>query len=518
MNELLKLFLYIIGTGLPCYLFFILMYIILKKISPNGDISKRFYNNISDKDEPKYFNAVDNFMSLIYSNIMLYMVAIVLSLTIIIIIIGIQNVPVIVYILSDAALRFQKYFIETVLTIILASVGSIAIFSSLNKDYYVFFTSKDIIEIFKVKNNIIAVFIYYISCTCLTMVYYFCHYAIVDEKQLGLGKLFSFASFAIFAAFTLFYIGRLLYSILTFLLSDNAEHRVLSLLYKKIYIKRIPSLHIQETSHMDNSLYYLLTNFEAFKMDDKKISFISFINEYNNFPKKIKIKNICITTVKCAIFNLLLAVIIRVSFVQKGVDFIGLGLGKEISLSIAFSILLNAVTCYFLYKSPLNQILIYLNMWACGFRIEDGDRTYYSSTSHNYITKKKYNKYFIKLYNILSAFKDILSTNEKNAEYCLHKIINGINDGYGDYLLYIVSLFLYSQNYKLNGNEMWELKQYIEKNNIDWRIVTHNAAAVIEDIERKDLENEVNIFLNGVKNAKYRIKINKYKSKTFAIY
>ncbi|MGN0519449.1 MAG: hypothetical protein ACI4LB_01795 [Candidatus Fimenecus sp.] len=511
MNELLKLFLYIIGTGLPCYLFFILMYIILKKISPNGDISKRFYNNISDKDEPKYLNVIDSFMSWMYPNIMLYMVGIVLAFTIIIIIIDMQNVPVMVYILSDAALRFQKYFIETVLTIILASVGSIAIFSSLNKDYYVFFTSKDIIEIFKVKNNILSIFIYYISCTFSTMVYYFCHYVIDDEKKLGLGKLFSFATFAVFAVFTLFYIGRLLRSILTFLLSDDAEHRVLSLLYKKIHTKRIPGLHIQEASHMDNSLHHLLSNLNISKMNDVKISFVSFINEYSNFPKNLKIKNMCITTAVCTIFNLLFAMIIRTLLLQKGLDFIGIGLGREISLSIAFSILLNAVTCCFLYKTPLNQILIHLNMWAWGFRIEDGDETYYSSTSHNHITKKKYNNYFIKLYNILSAFKDILSTNEKNAIYCLQKIIEGINYGYGDYLLYIVSLFLYSEKYKLNRKELSALKQYIENNNIDWQVVRHNTIAIIEDIERKNLESEVNAFIDRIKNSNLRTKVKKCK-------
>lgn len=111
------------------------------------------------------------------------------------------------------------------------------------------------------------------------------------------------------------------------------------------------------------------------------------------------------------------------------------------------------------------------------------------------------------LYNILCAFKDILSTNEKSSEYCLHKIINGINRGYGDYLLYIIILFLYSQEYQLSSNEAFALKQYIKNNNIDWQIAIHNANAIVEDIERKNMTNEVDAFMERIKNSKQRVKV-----------
>lgn len=507
--KILRLFLYIMGTSLPCYLFFILMYFILKKISPNGDISKRFYDNTGSHRETKLLHAVDNFMNLIYKNIMLYMINILFALVFILIIIETQSVPLINYIMSDAALRFQKYLIDALLTIIIAVIGSVAIFSSLNKDYYVFFTSKDIINIFKAKENIASTFLYYISCTLSVMVYYFCHYIIEDEEKRVLIKLFFFIFFSVFALITLYYIGKLLVSIMTFLLSDKAEHKSLNLLHKKIYNKCIPNLHIQKVSEMDSSIHYLLSNLNELKICNEKISFVSFLDDFEFFPCKIKHKNLCKTTGVCIIFNLISAIIIRVQFLRSTFDFIWTDLGTRIILSVTFAILFNAVVCYLLYKTPLSQIFIHLNMWTWGFRVEKESEKYYSSIYRNRITKKEYDNYFIKLYSILCAFKDILTTNEKNALYCLHKIISGINCGYGDYLLYIVSLFLYSEKYKLKGNELLALKQYIEENNIDWQLATHNLSAIIEDIERKNPEHEVYTFMEQVKNSKLKVKIKK---------
>lgn len=485
------------------------MYFILKKISPNGDISKRFYDNTSSHRETKLLHVVDNFMNLIYKNIILYMIIIFFVVVIVVLIIEWSNVPVIEYILSDAALRFQKYSIETLLTIIIALIGSVAIFSSLNKDYYVFFTSKDIINIFKAKENIVSTFLYYISCTLSVMVYYFCHYIIEDEEKRVFIKLFFFIFFSIFALMTLYYIGRLLVSIMTFLFSDKAEHKSLNLLHKKIYNKCIPNLHIQKVSEMDSSINYLLSNLSVLKIYNEKVSFISFFNDFKNFPKKIKKKILCKTTFVFIEFNLIIALIIRSLFSQKEIDFINMDLEKEIVLSIIFSVLLNTVGCLILYKMPLNQLFIHLNMWTWGFRVEKEDEKHYSSIYRNRITKKEYDNYFIKLYSILCAFKDILTTNEKNALYCLHKIISGINCGYGDYLLYIVSLFLYSEKYKLKGNELLALKQYIEENNIDWQLATHNLSAIIEDLERRNPENEVYTFMEQVKNSKLKVKIKK---------
>lgn len=507
IGKILELFLYIVGTSLPCYLFFIVMYFILKRTSPNGDISKRFYNNTSSQWEEKIFNIVDIYMNLIHKNIAFIIVNIFLALILILIIIGIRYEPLITYIISDAALRFQKYLIESLLTIIIAVIGSVAIFSSLNKNYYVLFASKDIINIFKIKENIISIFIHYISCTLSVIIYYFCNYLIEDAEKTVLIKLCFFASSSVFALTTLYYTGRLLISIMTFLLSDKAEHKSLNLLYKNIYNKNTPNINIQEVSEMDSSINYLLSNLNVLRMSNEKISFISFSKEFNNFPKEIKNKNLRKTTAAIIMFNLIIAVMIRSLFSQNGHNFIEMAFGTEIGLSVIFSIFFNIVVCFILYKTRLNQIFIHLNMWAWGFKIENGNEKYYSSVCRNSITKKEYDNYFKMLYNILCAFKDILSTNEKSSEYCLHKIINGINRGYGDYLLYIIILFLYSQEYQLSSNEAFALKQYIKNNNIDWQIAIHNANAIVEDIERKNMTNEVDAFMERIKNSKQRVKV-----------
>ena len=56
-------------------------------------------------------------------------------------------------------------------------------------------------------------------------------------------------------------------------------------------------------------------------------------------------------------FNLIIALIIRMMFLRKGIDFIEIDLGAEISLSVIFSIFFNTVVCLLLYKTHLKQII-----------------------------------------------------------------------------------------------------------------------------------------------------------------
>lgn len=511
IGEILKLFLYIAGTSLPCYLFFVVMYFILQKTSPDGNISKRFYSNTNSQREEKILNIVDIFMNFIHKNIAFFLIIILLAFISISIIIGIRNETLIAYIISDAALHFQKYLIESLLTIIIAVVSLVAIFSSLNKNYYIFFRSKNIINIFKVKENITSIFFHYTNCTLSVIAYYFCNYLIKNAEKTVLIKLLLFSLSSVFALTTIYYTGRLFIFIMTFLFSDKAEHKSLNLLYKNIYDKSIPTINIQEESEIDGSINYLLSNFNALRLSNEKISFIPFLKEFDNFPQKIKNKNLYKTTVTVIILNFIIAVIIRSLSLQNGHNFIKIAFGTEIGLSVIFSIFFNIVVCHALYKTHLNQIFIHLNMWAWGFKIEKENKKYYSSIYRSSITKKEYDDYLKTLYNVLCAFKDILSTNENNSEYCLQKIINGINCGYGDYLLYIISMFLYNKKYKLGSNEIFALKQYINNNNIDWQIAMHNANAIIEDLERKDVSNEVYVFMEQIKNSKQKVKAKKYK-------
>lgn len=492
--EYLLNFGYVFLTSLPYYTFFIIMYFILKKTSSDKDISKRFYNSINSEKENKFLNFLEIVMNYICNNALVFCMAIIIVATISVLFYELDNKSIFEYMISAAALRLQKYIFESLLTIVIAVVGSVAIFSSLDKKYYLIFSSKDIIKSLKIKENIITIFLFYFICIISISLYYTYYYIFDNIDGFNFVKVFLFCVTIVSSFIIFIWILKLFYSVMKFIFSNKTENKLLETLHYNIRNEKSSSLYISDEyeTRIKCNLDYLFSIINKnFKIKNEKIYFVSFLKEYNNFDKKLKRKLFLNTYILAIIFNL-----ICTFYIYKY-------LKSEISIPfiIIYSIILNLVICCALYKTNIRNVLVHIQMWSWGFLIEKDDINYYSSTLKNNITNKNYDEYFKNLYNIICLFKDVLSSNKSYSKYCLREIIKFVNDDYSDYILYAVCVYLYYKKYGKEKTLLLQLKEFIISNGIEWDLLEINITALINDIFRYDSSNDVKKFIYSVKNS-----------------
>lgn len=496
---------YVILTSLPYYLFFIIMYSVLKKTSPNGNIAKRFYKNKSSKKENKLLNTLEFIMNYICKNALIFSFIIFIVIILSVLFYGLDNnKPINAYMTSAEALRLQKYLCENLLTIVIAVVSSVAIFSSLDKKYYLIFSSKDIIKALNIKEDIITILLLYFMCIISTSIYYIFYYIDIDIKESIFVKVFLFCLTMVSSITIVIWIFKLFYSTMKFLFSDKTEYKLLDSLHNNIWVEKSPDIYLSSEykSKIKFNMDYLLSKFDnQFKISNEKILFIDFLKEYDNFDKKIKQKIFNKSYIVAIAFNLFFAFLIKTYFDLKMFRI----------FIMAVSIILNLLICLVLYKTDFKNIFIHIQIWCWGFLIKKDNIKYYVSISKNNITNKKYGEYFKNLFNIVCLFKRILLSNKKCARYCLNNIIDYISNNHFDYILYAVCLYLYCNKYGKDKTQLLKLKEFIMQNDIKWDILELNLIALINYIYRCDSNKEVEEFICSIKNADkiISIKLNK---------
>lgn len=485
---------YVFLTSVPYYMFFIIMYFILKKLSPNKDIAKRFYNPINSEKENKVFNILEIMMNFIWNNVFVLCIAIIIVAIISVLIYNSNNNYVMEYTISAAALRLQKYIFESLLTIVIAVVGSVAIFSSLDKKYYLIFSSKDVIKSLKIKENIITILLFYFICVISISLYYTFYYIFNTIDAFDFVKVFLFCITIVSSIVILIWILKLFYSVMKFIFSNKTESKLLKTLHYDIHEEKSLNLYMSEEykTRIKWNLDYLFSIMNKnFKISNEKIYFVTFLKEYDNFDKKLKRKLFRNIYTGAIVFNFIFTVYIYKYFELK----------VSVILMIVYSLILNLVACFILYKTDIRYIFVHIQMWSWGFLIEKNNVKYYSSTSKNNITNKNYDEYFTNLYNVISLFKDVLLSNKNYAKYCLREIIKFVNDDYSDYILYAVCVYLYYKKYGKEKTLLLQLKEFIISNGIEWDLLEINITALINDIYRYDSSNDVKRFIYSVKNS-----------------
>lgn len=306
IREYLLNFGYVFLTSLPYYTFFVIMYFILRKISPNKDISKRFYNPINSENENKFLNFLEIIMNYICNNALVFCIVIIIVATISVLFYELDNKSILEYMISSAALRLQKYIFESLLTIVIAVVGSVAIFSSLDKKYYLIFSSKDIVKSLKIKEDIITILIFYFMCITSISFYYIFYYIFNNIDNFDFVKTFLFCVTIISSITILIWILKLFYSIMKFIFSNKTEYKLLDSLHNNIWDEKSSNLYISDEyeSRIKFNLNYLLSKFNnQFKISNEKIYFIDFLKEYDNFDKKSKHKLFANIYILAIMFN-----------------------------------------------------------------------------------------------------------------------------------------------------------------------------------------------------------------------
>ncbi|MCH5314452.1 MAG: hypothetical protein J1E81_00960 [Eubacterium sp.] len=477
-------------SNLPFYGFIIFMYFLLKKLSPKGNISSRFFTAINTENENKIFKISEFLMNYILNNIAIFCFIFIVSATVVVFY---DNILIYSFMCSSSALRLQHYLMESLLTIILATFGLIAVFSSLNKQYYLFFSSKDIIDALKIKECIFSTSIIYFLCVISVSMYYACYYLIDSKYNTDIFKVFFFTISIISAIVVVFYVLKMFYSIIKFLFSKKTEYKLLDSLHLDVH-EKLYNITIQNEQEIYDGLDYLfIKNSKHKHITKEKISFISFIDNSNSFTEDIKNKLVRNTFLWSFIISFLLICFnYKKDFQQSAII---------ILVAIALSSLVNFVICKSLYKTKLKDIIIHIHMWSWGFLITIENEKYYSATTKSKITNSTYDEYFKSIYNIISFYRKVLSFNKEYASKSLNYILNKFDNGECDYLLLSICMFLYYKNYDINKKELVSLKKYIENMGVGYELLRNNLSAIITDIFRNDLTSDIDSFVQLIKNS-----------------
>ena len=472
----------LIVTSLLYYGFYILIYKLLKRNSPDGNISKGTYEQRKATTPSRVEKIFDRF-DIIYRISLTALFVILISCFFVIPLEEIRPASIWSYIISSDALRFQRYLIEHFFTLIIAILGSVAVFSSINKKKYIFFDIKDVIDVLKIKENIFSLLIYYIFCLLSVMTHYICHYIFSDDIFSNTIKALCFICTIWFSLIVILILIKLFIATINFLLSNYTEQKILDSLYKKIHYGKCLNVSNSDEREINNSFDYLFQNLKPF---DKhiKLSFISYVDNYKTFSNWKRFTIFAFTSLIGVCFNLLCVFF----FILKNPVFL-----PSFGTIIVVSVLLNIFGCFVLSLLDSYKIAVQSVLGSWGMMITDKNHKEFFLTCCDSKRNKKYTPYFNKIYNVIYLFKSILDTKIKSSEEYLMKIQKK-----DDWILYSVCMFLYHKKHPRKKNILKDYCTYIKKEKVKIDILKGNLIAVISDIERYDCENDVNKFINTV--------------------
>lgn len=479
---------------LPTYIFFFILYTIIKRKSQDGTL-KTYYFDI-DKDNNYNFDNIDQLMNRIMPKLLSLIFAFAFSFYISSFIREQVAGNLLKYLISAEALRLLKYMLEGLTTITLAVIGLIAVFSSLNKNYYIFFSTQEMFKSWKVKEKIESIAFYFVLTLLGIISYYIYYYIFTNTEIIKILMITSFIFTLIASMALILNLYQLLKVILKFLLINKCEFALLEKLHFRVHNIKRPyneKLNINNFPEIESNLNYLLSKYTWNLKTNKinKIEYVFFPDEYKLLSTGMKIRNY-LQSLMYPLFG---------TFIMNAFAYSIFNLEINIITMFLITIIFNFIILTVIYNlDGFRDMFIFINMDSFGFKIKQNNHIIYFSTIKKSFTLKNYNNYIKSLYNIVSLFRDVLKSNNKLVSRCYKKIIKSDNI---DYLLYSVCTFLYYDRYKSKAKKyLWNLNQYINDNEIDMDLVENNTLAVITDIVRdSSIENKVKDFFYQVRKS-----------------
>ena len=401
------------------------------------------------------------------------------------------------YFTSDAALRFLKYLFESSLTVIIAIIGLITLFSSFNKQYFVFFSANDVLKTWSVKENIISIMNKFILITLSATIYYFVFYITQINKFTSFVLVYTFVFAIITSLFFLGEIYKLIKAIFKLVFDDKSELTLLEQMHKSIYLKnrkKYKNLTKKDKNEIEDNVDYLLNKFQNVPKlsTSNEMVFLSFLQHYKILPKHIKF--VCF--LRSYIENIMITLLI--TFLVSSTKVIHFDV-KSVFFAIILFNLLFLIAIYSF--NGLRDVYVVLNLGSFGFKIITPDKkVYYYTTEGKTLIRKKPYRYFVSLYNIISLFRNVLSSNEEISKIFYEKIIKSSKT---DYLLYSICTFLYYDQYKDKATKsLPQFYYYLNDNKLDIDLVKRNTTNLVINITRDaTIINAVEQFFTDVKNC-----------------
>lgn len=412
---------------LPYYLILLgIMYIINKNHSI--DLSDKLLHLLNKSE--KCFNIVSYYFMPLYLIITFALLVSILLRN--------STIPLVKYLISDDALRLLKYLFETMLTLTLAVIGSIALFTSTKKNFFGRFSNKDVIKYYKIPNKVRKIILYLITTVICDSAFYFCRYILktYDTKTF---KMFFFILSTTLSIIALFYILNIFISILTFILTENTQENLISQLHKNIYQNKSFKFQTKEKYILMglNELIELCKEQNSIDLQKDNIEFRNSIEKNkNNLFIKILVKSLAISCV----FSWVTAFF----FISAIETFPALFQYYVIMLLINLFLHILLITLPFKSSEYFIKSIQLLFLGNTFFIIKG---KHIISFQGDIFARRKFKKYFAPFYNLISFFIDILETNQKYALKAL-KILSKIEDSNNIQTIYFICLALYLKKHK----------------------------------------------------------------------
>ncbi len=480
------------------YLYFTILYILIRRrMRKNGNkktclCSYYFeivkHNNLNTNKLNMFFRAYEKLIKFLFS--------LVIIIPITILVYYFNGTILNSYFTSDAALRFLKHLFESSLTVVIATIGLITLFSSFNKQYFIFFSANDVLKTWSIKENIISIMNKFILITLSATIYYFVFYITIIDKFTSFILVYAFVFANITSLFFLEKIYKLIKAIFKLVFDDKSELTLLDQMHKSIYLKNrkvYKNLTKEDENEIEDNIDYLLNKFQNAPQPStsNEIVFLSFLQHYKTLPSHIKF--VCF--LRSYIENIMVTLLI--TFLVSSTKVIHFDVKSVFWASFFFNLLFLIAIYSF---NGLRDVYVVLNLGSFGFKIITSDKkVYYYTTEGKTLIRKKPYRYFVSLYNIISLFRNVLSSNEEISKIFYEKIIESSKN---DYLLYSICTFLYYDQYRDKTAELLsKFYHYLNDNKLDINLVKRNTTNLVINITRDaTIISEIEQFFADVQN------------------
>ena len=505
----MKAFWVYLSSGSLIYLLLIAIYYVIKKIEPDG-VSQYYYGTKNSKKVNIFLNSYNVFSN--YMNSIIYVILFLCCGFLILSTIAKLSPSFCTYIISEHALRFQKHLLENLLMVLSMGLALITIFFTSNKTFSALVSTEDIKKYTRSKDKLKASLLWYGSLAICSIVNYSAYYISSDLEKAIYIKILSFFFSMLCALGCVFEIVQFIYCILQYSFSNHAEHLCLNNFYKEIQNNPKP---IDNHLKSDGSIHYLLNRNKINSLDNYDVKFVNYDSIWKPLPFYEKAKSVLKSVFSVTFFH----IIISATFIGCFHISCPISSLKEFSMLIAFSFFIHTMVILSIYHTPLKVIFLKLQMFVWGYELKDieNNKVYYLTVGNRIFTKKKYTLYFQNLYGILFIMQRALATNQECANFYFHQIIEEIDEQNGDSLLYGLVLLLYKQKFNiLPYHFKKDFKNHLTKKKIDLDTLEQNMCAVMEEITRKDIKDDVKEFIREI-NSNNVVIIRKHKKKDYHI-
>ena len=466
------------------------VYIVRKK-SPDRKLSTYYYKLPREKQDNPYV------LSLV-SSILIYIVLgfFVFLMSLLVICLSEQGSVVRNFVCKVSWDQwFNTLIVNICIPVLITVITSLGIFLTFEKRQFVFYNVHDVLTAWKIPDRIFHSICWLSISLVAVATYYIMYFSEPSDYRLVL-----LPTCALTATIGIFVVlGYCIYTlsrVVEFIFCGSIHYKLLDRLYMRVYhpIRRnSENITKANADRIEFYLQHMLNNIPNHKIQDEKIKFVCFLDDLACLPPKTTFVTSCkfslmisffTITLGCAFYSILSSMYSS-TFENNTI--------WCLSLCFVDSLFLTYLLCFTNYVRTV-AVICFLGPW--GFKTESQHPKFFSSRYTSLLSKGIMSKCFCQqlqgYYNIICAFRDVISVSQEVADFVLVVLYKNMEMGSCNSLLYASCLCLYKERFGTIHNHSESFYHLIQKLDTDREKLKGNVEAIIQDVLRK----ETNILVN----------------------